>query len=359
MTHSITSLSVVVAVACVLVVQACRRGDVRLVSAPSPVPVGVSTNVTLAAELNTSRVDGTGPILLKATLTNNSTNEVRVTVQCVPIVTKGFPCIAKITVLGPGFIPAVSLYDDTLPIRVTFRAVDTSRTFTVCSSRGMDIAVTTPDGERRESDNQDMWQTCVENGKRQSVLVDLASIRPEVGRGTLFDDLEPGEYDVTVLLFGGDPTSNTIRLRIVAPNADEAIFLGEILRQGSFSLGKGVNWSKALRYPIRIPSDTRARLTSVTKAQTAFHMLLVDLLASGNVLGPDDEDAVKATPLPKFIEPERECLLNEVTVASGHGEQAETARLAGKYPDLEWRLQGTVNGSGDFLRYKKATVNRD
>ena len=286
-------------------------------------------------------------------------NDAHMNIQGLPTATKGFPYILKITVDGPGTIPTATIYDDTLPIRVTLDAVGTSRTYAMSSSKGMDIVITTPEGERRDTDNQGMWQTPVERGKQQSILVDLASIRPEVGRGTLFDDVEPGEYDVAVSLPGDATRSNTIRVRVVAPTAAEQEFLAEVLQQGPFSLGKGVNWSKALRSRVHLPNEKWDRLNPTTKEQTAFHRLLADLNAPDKTLGPDDENTVKAAALPKFLKPERECLLYEVTVAAtGKRDEAEASRLTKQYPDLEWRLHDIQTGKKDFLRYKKATTDK-
>lgn len=292
-------------------------------------------------------------------LAETSANKAQVELQGLSTATKGFPYILKVTLDGPGSIPSATLFDETLPIRVTFVAVDAGRTYALSSSKGMDIVITTQGGERRDSNNQGMWQRHVERGKQQSVLVDLASIRPELGRGTIFYDLEPGQYDVTVTLPGDPVPSNTIRVRVVAPDTAEQQFLANILKQGSFSLGKGVNWSRVLRNRVRLPADEWDPLSSATKEQTAFHKLLADLNASDKTLAPDDENKVKMAPLPKFLEPERECLLHEVTVAAtGQRDEAEASRLMKQYPDLEWRLQDLQAGKKDFLRFKKLAANK-
>lgn len=283
----------------------------------------------------------------------------QVTIQGLPTATKGFPYILKITVHGPGSIPTATLYDDTLPIRVTFSAAGAERTYTLSSSKGMGLVITTPEGERRDSDTQGMWETPVEQGRQQSVLVDLASIRPELGRGMLFDDLAPGEYEVAVSLPGDDVSSNTIRVHVVAPGVTEQQFLAEVLRQGPFSLGKGVNWSKALRSRFRFPNDKWDRLNSTTKEQTAFHRLLAELNAPNKPLDPNDENKLKTAPLPKFLEPERECLLYEFrVVVTGKRDEAEASRLTKQYPDIEWRLQHLQTGKKGFLRFKKPAANK-
>lgn len=300
-----------------------------------------------------------GAVLLPTPiLAETPVNEAHMSIQGLPTATKGFPYILKITLDGPGIIPTATLYDETLPIRVTLDAVGTGRTYAMSSSKGMDVVITTPEGERRDTDNQGMWQMPVERGKQQSILVDLASIRPELGRGTLFDDVEPGEYDIAVTLPGNAMRSKTIRVRVVVPDAAEQQFLAEVLKQGPFSLAKGVNWSKALRSRVRIPADKWDRLSAATKEQTAFHRLLADLNAPDKTLGPDDENTVKTTPLPKFLEPEKDCLLYEVAVATGKSDTSEAARLMRQYPDLEWRLRDIQIGKKDFLRYKKPTADK-
>jgi len=281
-----------------------------------------------------------------------------VAIRGLPTATKGFPYILKITIYGPGSIPYVTLLDDTLPFRVTFSAVGSGRTYSLSSSKEADTVIITPEGDRLK-DGQDMWQMHVERGKQQSILIDLASIRPEIGRGMLFDDLAPGEYDVTVSLSGDNAPSNTLRVNVTAPDVAEQQFLAEVLQQGPFCLGKGVNWSKALRNRIRLQNDKWDRLNSTTKEQIAFHRLLAELNVPDKILGPDDEGKVKTTPLPKFLEPEREYLLHEVAITvSGKRDEAEAARLMEQYPDLEWRLQDLQTGMKGFIRFKKPAANK-
>lgn len=290
-------------------------------------------------------------------LADNPTNGTSMMIQSVSTTTKGFPCILKITANGPGALPAATLYDETLPIQVKFVSITNDRTYTLTSSRGNDLIITTPEGDRRDSDKQEMWFTTVEAGKQKSILVDLASIRPELGRGTLLDDIPPGEYGLSVSFPGKTVQSNSIQIRIVPPGEKEQQFLTDILRQGTFNRGKNVNWSKVLRNHPNLSPDKLDLLSPTTKEQVAFHMLLSEL-TSKKTLGATDEDAVKTTPLPKFLEPEKECLLYEVGVATGKRDEAKSNELTSKYPDLQWRLQEIKANGKTFLLSKKTPTDK-
>lgn len=288
---------------------------------------------------------------------SDSTNRALITIQGFPIATRGFPCVLKITVHGPGLIPNATIFDENMPIRVTFSAVSSNTTHTLFSSKGKDI-IYIREGQRVDYTDQEKWQTRVKEGQRQSILIDLASITPQIGRGWLFEDLAPGEYNVAITIPGFVARSNSIRLRVVAPDEVEDQYLASIQRQGSFSRGKGVNWSRVLQSKVRPSLDNWDRLSTTTREQTSFHMLLARLTASDNVLGPDDEIAIKTTALPKFLEPERECLLYEVRTAMGKSDEAEAFRLMKRYPDLEWRLREIKVGGKDFLRYRKVVTGK-
>lgn len=281
-----------------------------------------------------------------------------VTIQSIATATRGFPCVLKVTVRGPAYVPNACLGDELASIRLRFTSVASGEIYRVASSRGMDTTITTPEGVRRDDLAERMWQVAVKEGEQRSILLDVASLRPELGRGYLFHDVPPGEYEVTAeFALSGNP-SNTIRMRIVPPTAEEEAFLTDLRSRGAFVRGQAILWSRVLGSGVRLPSDKWDRLSPTTKEQTAFHRLLADLNALDKKLGPDDENTIKTTPLPKFLEPERECLLHEATIATGKSDEAEASRLVKQYPDLEWRLQEIKTGKKDFLRYKKATADK-
>lgn len=280
------------------------------------------------------------------------------TVQSVQTVTRGFPCILKIEIGGPAHAPTASLHDELASIRIELTASTNHQTYRIGSSRGMDITVTSADGIRRDNIAEQMWQVPVSAGTKRSILLDLASLRPEFGQGTVFTDVPPGEYDVKVRLPGVSAQATALRMKVVTPTEDEQQCLSD-LKQDCLVRNKALIWSRVLGSGIRLPRDKWDRLSPTTKEQTAFHMLLADLLAPDKTLGPGDENTVKATPLPKFLEPERECLLHEVRMATGKSDEAEASRLMKQYPDLEWRLQDIKTGKKSFLRNKKAAANKD
>jgi hypothetical protein len=64
-------------VGCCMFLPLCY-GESASSSVPTQAPSDIVTNVTLVVALNTNRVEAMGPLLLKAVLENNSTNDVTV-----------------------------------------------------------------------------------------------------------------------------------------------------------------------------------------------------------------------------------------------------------------------------------------
>lgn len=279
--------------------------------------------------------------------------------QTVQVLTKGFPCILKLTIEGPGYAPLATLTDEHVSIRVEFESLANHKVYRVVSTKGMEISVVTAEGYRRDDIAEKMWQTPVSEETTRSVLLDIASLRPELGKGSILADVPPGEYNVRVELPGVKTRSNVLSMKLVSPTEPEQQFLNELQAQEKVKHGNQGIWSSLIEGNVRYPKNAEwDRLSTTTREQTSFHMLLARLTASDNVLGPDDEIAIKTTALPKFLEPERECLLYEVRTAMGKSDEAEAFRLMKRYPDLEWRLREIKVGGKDFLRYRKVVTGK-
>jgi hypothetical protein len=218
----------------------------------------------------------------------------------------------------------------------------------------------TPEGEELDGLSELEWQVPVSAGTRRSILLDLSSLRPEKSfpGWTVLADVPPGEYEVKVSIPEVNAQAATFRMNIIAPTQDEQQFLSD-MKKDNLGLRNEIAWNRVLGSDTPFPRATWDRLSQRTKDQTAFHRLLADLNVSNTSFGTNDLSTIATTPLPKFIEPERDCLLYEVTIATGKNDEAEASKLMKQYPDLEWRLQDIKTDKKSFLRNKKAAANKD
>ena len=275
-------------------------------------------------------------------------------VQSAQTVTKGFPCILKMEFNSTGKAPAASLYDE-----------HSSLLFVHLVSRTNNAMYKVLSGINGVGDDEDEcrranWQLMVDvmkNRKRTS-LVDLASLRVEKSplEGEVLVNVPPGEYDAEVIWTWVRPPKAQFRVKIVAPTPDEERVLSKIQKSVGGEPSR-IDWCRILGSGTSFPRDAWEQLSPTTKEQTAFHRLLMDLNAA-KTLGTNDLNTIATAPLPKFLEPERECLLYEVKVAMGMDDEAEAARLTKKYPDLEWRVRDIQTNKVNFLRRKSPTADK-
>lgn len=180
------------------------------------------------------------------------------------------------------------------------------------------------------------------------MLLDLASLRPELGKGTILDDIPPGEYKVSILFPFSKETSNTIEIELIQPTEDELKFLGKVQKLGVVTIRSFVNWNKASRDRLVIPDDYILPLSVEAKNQLGFHLLLSKVLRAENSLTEKE----RGIQVQDYLSLEKECLLLECDDFFGNSQGvAEKKKLfLEEHPELKWRLDRRAS---DFLRFSK------
>lgn len=265
---------------------------------------------------------------------------------------KGFPAILRVTATGPCVIPKMSLLNELGRVSVKLTSEKGGKVFVISSNRGRELTVTTPQGIRRDSIAQKMFLTTLSEGEKRTMLIDLWSLRPEVGEGTLLNDVPVGKYSLTISFPSSGKRSNAVAVQVLNPTEDEKKFLDGIRDEGVLSRGVGVNWSKFLRDQLIFPKHNFPTLREEVRKQLQFHILLSRVLT----MQPLSRQKVKTLEVPKYLSAEKECLLIEIdTITEGKRAERKRKTFLDKHPGLKWRLGKTNEAEiGDFLEHRRS-----
>ncbi len=269
---------------------------------------------------------------------------------------KGFPVIVKIRARGPLLAPKITLFDETAEIRVTIASKTDKRRYFIKSTKGMDMTMMTRNGERIDTGRR-MFQIFVPDKEERTMLSDISSLRSELGNSTIFMDIYPGEYSVSVEFPSAGEKSNSIEVEIREPLKEDKEFLKKILSVGMIRMGDyGVNWSRFLKNAMRIPASELNGISKTAQRQIKFHLLLSDVLSSESMLRDIPTETLEMISVPDYLEPEKKSLLLEIDILSGKSATKKIkSELRDQNPDLLWRLQDIISSGWNFIRYKRGT----
>ena len=276
---------------------------------------------------------------------NTPADDAKVSIEVVRKVTKGFPVVLRLSFRGPQRAPRLSVFDDLGGIAVRLVSKSDGSQYVISSSRRMEITVIGSFGELREDIAEDVSSVSVEEKQQRSMLLDVFALRPELGKGTLLDDLPPGDYAISVELPASDEKSNSLDIELVAPSVAEQEFLAHVNTKGVFRRGTGVNWAKCLPTRVELPKEALRGLEPNTRIQMQFHVLLLCALRAE----VSSRREAESSNVPDYLLAEKECLLLELdALTENNGLEEKRKTLRRRHPDVAWRLQ---EGAG-FLRYR-------
>ena len=276
--------------------------------------------------------------------------EGRLSLATMPRMVKGFPMLLKLTATGKQTIAKMSLFDEIAEVVVVLRTKPPAKEteYRIRSSRGMETILTTRAGERVDAANRHRMQL----GKDQKVamLLDISSLRPELGKGLTADGVPLGAYSLRVSFPFSDMTSNAVDVELVAPSTDERKYLRELAKRNRVRR----SWSRMLREAEDLSNLNEASLGGTAKLQLSFHVLLSRVLSCKGPLNEDVTRALGSRQVPQYLQPEKDFVLWEVAMSSkavAVPREKEKAFFDAN-PELEWRLATVRAGSGSFLLYR-------
>jgi hypothetical protein len=276
-------------------------------------------------------------------------------------VVQGFPVILKITISGPAVVEHFGLNSPNGAVRVDLIS-ETGLRYTIASQSRADGL-----GLRRQAALEAV-STEIDRGESRSMLLDLQSI-PGTD-ATSMDDVPPGRFQLSVTLAearleyatGVRPTlrSNEIELALLQPTPADAHFIAAIRNDARFHVKQrdGVSWAKTLVVGADLESAELMRISPTAREQLGLHLTMTRFLSGKSRITPDTVAAVQTEKFPLHLESERATLIAELKLAAGTSSPQELSALAGKYPDMKWRVDEITRGGGFINRVTRLAENR-
>ena len=184
------------------------------------------------------------------------------------------------------------------------------------------------------------------------MLLDLSSLRPEIGKGLTLAGIPPGKYNMQIEYPYTGARCDPIRLELLGASDQEKEFINRVLVDPETRLQR--SWSDILRQSVVIHDKGLDGLSSTAKGQLRFHLLLSKALTATSA-SERLKEVLRAQVVPKYLQPEKQVLLLEVAIAGeADGDtQAQMEQLVKAYPDLKWRIDKIKKSGKSFLRYAK------
>jgi hypothetical protein len=282
-------------------------------------------------------------------------NDKKLLIYSEPKVVKGFPAILKISASGPQTVSKMSLFDEFSNIEIELLSYKERLKYTIKSTNlGIEYHMTDEEGNAIDPDKSLFYSDVPENSKRD-MIIDLGTIRPEIGIGTILDDIPPGKYAVRIRFSSLDRVSNSLDIEFIEPSKNENDFLQKAVTVGTeLRRGKGINWSMFLIERIKMPKEGFEKLSDIAKSQLQFHTLLSKILSANLLLQEDELKDIETLPVPDYLEPEKQFLILEISMKLGKPDIEEKKKsFIEKYPNLKWRFNDIKDHGYSFLRGAK------
>ena len=265
---------------------------------------------------------------------------------------KGFPVILKVTATGPQIVPRMSLFDEHAGVVVRLKLTDEDgREYLILSSKGEGMVYTNREGEQIDAGR--LYRVPLGAGDERSMLLDLASVQPEIGKGTTMEDVPPGRYLVTITFSGSGIESKSVPLVLKEPSRKEKALAEQMLIDKDTGIRR--TWCGLLRGAWPITNIATTPVSAEAAAQLSFHQVLGHVLASDKLEKALVQD-VQSASVPQWLVPERDALAIMVAIADESGASTEKAQaeLMQRHPDLKWRFDDFHGDSvGEFLRFAR------
>lgn len=269
-------------------------------------------------------------------------------------VIKGFPLIIRVTAHGPQQVPRLSIFDEIAYVNVIFVSKEYDVSYIISSTRSQEIIVMAPDGRRNQTASQRMFEVSLKVGERRTMLLDVSSLRPELGKGKIFDGIQPGQYELLVEFPSSGIKSNAIDVEVISPSNKEKEYLHKVQSSGFLKRGEGVNWSKLLRDRLPMPENKIRKIGVDAQNQLRFHELLSRALRSEIRTSKD----AQLLEVQEYLRPERDLLLMELGSSGVNQVESKNEAFDKQNAGIKWRLQNILEGRADFLRYRVKKKNK-
>jgi len=265
---------------------------------------------------------------------------------------KGFPIILKVTARGPQVVPKLSLFDEHADVVVTLKlGNEGGREYRIESSKGEGTVLTTREGEQVDAGR--LYRVALGGDEERSMLLDLASLRPEIGKGITIEDVPPGRYMLSVKFGFSGHESRPVPLLLKEPSDEEVALADRMLSNRDTGIRR--TWCGLLRAAWPVRSVTTSTASGEAIAQLSFHQLLGRVLSSDTLEKVRDQD-IESAAVPDWLAPEKDALVLSIAIAAEPKEQADNAaaELVRQHPDLKWRFDELQKDkAGEFLRFAR------
>jgi len=265
---------------------------------------------------------------------------------------KGFPLVMKVTATGRQVVPRMSLFDEHAGVVVRLKLNDEDgREYLIQSSKGEGMVYTNREGEQIDAGR--LYRVSLGAGDERSMLLDLASLRPEIGNGITIDDVPPGKYMLSVKFGFSGLESKPVPLVLKNPTRGEKALADMMLFDEHTKIRR--TWCGLLRAAWPVRSVTTSTASGEAIAQLSFHQLLGRVLSSDTLEKVRDQD-IESAAVPDWLAPEKDALVLSIAIAAEPKEQADNAaaELVRQHPDLKWRFDELQKDkAGEFLRFAR------
>jgi len=263
---------------------------------------------------------------------------------------KGFPIVLKVTAIGRQIAPKMSLFDEHAAVGVRLKPKDEDgREYLIVSSKGEGMVYTNREGEQIDAGR--LYRVPLGAGDKRSMLLDLASVRPEIGKGITMEDVPPGNYLLTIKFGDSGLESNSVPLVLKEPSQKEKAIAERIALDKDTGIRR--TWCRLLRTAWPITNVPATAVSTEAASQLSFHQMLGKVLSSDKLEKVLVQD-IRSASVPHWLTPERDALAIMVELATGSGASAGKAEgeLLEQHPELRWRFDDFhKDGVGEFLRY--------
>jgi hypothetical protein len=199
-------------------------------------------------------------------------NKPELVIRALPVYIKGFPCILRLLVKGPFFVPATTVFSTLADVHIKLiskaggKADGKTYSMWSATSRGGGGVVAGPGGVRVDGSWLQEADPFLPEGAQRSLLLDLSSLRNLDPDGVSLAQVPPGKYELQVTLFQWRPDAQVqaqpVEVELGIASAEESRYLTQVKALGQKSedsdLRRGlavrpdINWAEVLAYAVPV-----------------------------------------------------------------------------------------------------------
>ena len=214
------------------------------------------------------------------------------------------------------------------------------------------------------SSGERLFYVSLDEEEQRTMLLDLSSLRSEIGRGLTLADIPPGNYQIQMK----SPyiESNSVAITLQAATEKQLNFVHEVAAKLSLLSNRNdttVDWSQVLRKATNtsefLSPVSLSSLEDGAKQQLSFHLFLLSVLSSQDPLR--DLEKLRNCKVPPYLTPDKESVLLELRAALTREISTRQTKAVKQFldlhPDLRWRIIAAKTGQAEFAPYlQKSSV---